>query len=75
MIKHNVLLFGPLCDKFEANRIEVELPENSTISDLIESINLQEYTLKSAINGVIVDHSTILEEKCEIALLPPVSGG
>ena len=75
MIQHTVRLFGPLCEKFGANCVDIRLPANSTISDLIELMGLQEYTLKTELNGVMVDQETVLHGESEIALLPPVSGG
>ena len=75
MISHTVLLFGPLRDKFDARSMTVEMLENCTVDDLLEHLGVDANLVKAAVNGTIVDSSTLLPDSSEIALLPPVSGG
>jgi molybdopterin converting factor small subunit len=75
MNSHTVLLFGPLRDKFNSGKLTIEMPENSSIDDLLSHLGVASDFVKTAMNGEIVPISTQLEAGSEIALLPPVSGG
>ena len=75
MIPHDVLLFGPLRDKYSSSRMTVEMPENSTIEALLQQLGINSDLVKVAVNGEIVQISEQLHTQSEIALLPPVSGG
>ena len=75
MISHTILLFGPLRERFETRRMLVEMPRDCCVNDVLDHINVDSTVVKTAVNGTIVEHSTILSAPSEIALLPPVSGG
>ena len=75
MNSHTVLLFGPLRDKFDSNKITIEMPENCSVEDVLNHIGIEQRILKTAVNGAIVPISTELVAPSEIAILPPVSGG
>ena len=75
MIHLTLLLYGPLQDQFGKKQMSIEMPENTTVLSLLEHLNLDPILVKVAVNGQIVPQSMILVEECEIALLPPVSGG
>ena len=75
MISHNILLFGPLRERFETRMMSVEMPKGCSVNDVLNYINVDSSIVKTAVNGTIVDHATQLGEASEIALLPPVSGG
>ena len=75
MISHNILLFGPLRERFETRMMSIEMAKDCTVNDVLNHINVDSSIVKTAVNGTIVEHSTILSESSEIALLPPVSGG
>ncbi|MCS5531588.1 MAG: MoaD/ThiS family protein [Candidatus Poseidoniales archaeon] len=75
MISHRVLLFGPLRDQFTTKMMTIEMPENCTVDDVLNHIGVDSNLVKAAVNGTIVDPSTLLPASSEIALLPPVSGG
>ena len=75
MISHTVLLFGPLRDQFNAKKMTVEMLENCSVDDVLNHIGVDSNLVKAAVNGTIVDTSTLLPAPSEIALLPPVSGG
>ena len=75
MISHTVLLFGPLRDQFNTKTMTVEMLENCSVDDVLNHIGVDSNLVKAAVNGTIVDTSTLLPAPSEIALLPPVSGG
>ncbi len=75
MISHTVLLFGPLRDQFNTKMMTVEMLENCSVNDVLNHIGVDSNLVKAAVNGTIVDTSTLLPAPSEIALLPPVSGG
>ena len=75
MIHVNLLLFGPLQDQFGKKQMTLELPENTTVLSLLEQLDLDSTLVKVAVNGEIVPQTMNLVAECEIALLPPVSGG
>jgi molybdopterin converting factor small subunit len=75
MNQYTVLFFGPLQDKFGVKQMAVEMSENCTVIALLEELGLDESILNVAIDGKIVPLETNLSGGCEIALLPPVSGG
>ncbi|CAI8334949.1 MAG: Uncharacterised protein [Marine Group II euryarchaeote MED-G33] len=75
MNPHTVLLFGPLRDKFDSSELTIEMPENSSIEDLLNHLGVDTDYVKTAMDGEIMPISTQLKVGSEIALLPPVSGG
>ena len=75
MIHVNLLLFGPLQDRFGKKKMSLALPENATVLSLLEQLDLDSTLVKVAVNGEIVPQTMNLVAECEIALLPPVSGG
>ena len=75
MISHTIILFGPLRDQFETRSMTVEMMENCTVEDVLNHLGVDPGLVKAAVNGMIVDASTLLPSPSEIALLPPVSGG
>ena len=75
MNPYTVLLFGPLRDKFDSSKLTIEMPENSSIEDLLNHLGVDTDYVKTAMDGEIMPISTQLKVGSEIALLPPVSGG
>lgn len=75
MNPYTVLLFGPLRDKFDSGKLTIEMPENSSIEDLLNHLGVDSDYVKTAVDGEIRPISTRLKAGSEIALLPPVSGG
>lgn len=75
MNPYTVLLFGPLRDKFDSGKLTIEMPENSSIEDVLNHLGVDPDYVKTAIDGEIMPISTRLNAGSEIALLPPVSGG
>lgn len=81
-MKVSIHCFGGLRHRFEEERFSLQVPEESTIADLLRILETQAPGLKSAlqvvataINDEIVGPTEILHEGDEVALLPPVSGG
>jgi molybdopterin converting factor subunit 1 len=78
----NVLYFAVLKDVFKRDCEELELPEGSTVSSLLEILKgrgvLSGKTwdaIAVAVNREYARAETVLREGDEAALLPPVSGG
>jgi molybdopterin converting factor small subunit len=77
----HLLYFGVLKDFFEADRDLVELPEDSTVADLLALLrdgvsDLPVWSsLAVAVNREYATLDSPLHDGDEVALLPPVSGG
>ncbi|MDA8530027.1 MoaD/ThiS family protein [Candidatus Poseidonia alphae] len=74
----NVLAFGPLSERLGGREHAYELPDGTTVRELIDQVELSEWIsfgLAVAINGERCDVDTTLSNGDEVALLPPVSGG
>ena len=80
-MKVNVLAFGIAKDIFGGSFVEVELPENGTTQSLKESLEDRYPRLKHlvsymvAVNNEYAVDESLLTERDEIAIIPPVSGG
>lgn len=77
-----VQLFGGLTDIVGGSHIEIELPENSTVEDLLRTVAAKHPRLTPLLGSVnvavdleVVRASTPLTGTQEVALLPPVAGG
>ena len=80
-MKVNVLAFGIAKDIFGGSSISVELPDQGTTSSLKQSLESRYPRLKQlvsymvAVNNEYVQDGSLLTERDEIAIIPPVSGG
>ncbi|MGZ4135609.1 MAG: MoaD/ThiS family protein [Tumebacillaceae bacterium] len=81
-MKVRILFFGMLKDLVRRDHEELELPEGSSIADVLTHYGSQVPDLKKwfssvalAVNQQYVGPNTKLKAGDEIALLPPVSGG
>jgi len=79
-VKAQVRLYGGLADRIADRRAleeGIELPEETTIGDLLFSLNLDEREVHLIIvDGRIVhDRGTPLHDGARVALFPPVGGG
>ena len=77
-----ILFFGMLKDLVGRNREEIELPEGSSVAEVLAHYESQVPDLKKwfssvalAVNQQYVGPNTKLRAGDEIALMPPVSGG
>ena len=56
--------------------IKAEVPEGSTIRDLMKTYNIPEVEVfSSLVNGIHKDWDAVLQEGDRVALFPPVGGG
>ena len=80
-----VLCFGVLKDLFQAAAGEIDVPEGSSVADLLQileqrtsnsSMNAKVWQgLAVAVNREYSSAAALLRDGDEVALLPPVSGG
>lgn len=77
----NILTFGIARDIIGSSTFSIALPEGATVADLKQYL-LQQYprfinlaSLMIAVNAEYGVETTVLSEKDEIALIPPVAGG
>lgn len=54
-------------------KFEVELPENSTVKDLLEKLDLEDYLVVK--NGEILTEYEKISDGDKLRLVPVVSGG
>ena len=81
-MKIRLLAFATAADALGGGETEIELPEGSRLDDLRQRL-LSEYPglgdllprLALAVDGELANPDTRLADGCEVALLPPVSGG
>lgn len=78
----HVRLFALLKDRAGTDRIELDLPEKSTIASAVEQVRhrfpaLGEHLhhIAFALNLAYTQANTPLQDGDELALIPPVSGG
>ncbi|HVR97711.1 MAG TPA: molybdenum cofactor biosynthesis protein MoaE [Thermoanaerobaculia bacterium] len=81
-MKIRLLAFASAGDALGTGEMELELPEGSRLADLRERLDRDHpglgplwRRLAVAVDGRIAPPDTFLREGCEVALLPPVSGG
>ena len=77
----HILTFGIARDIIGSSILDVALPEGATVTDLKQYL-LQQYpqfislaSLMIAVNAEYGVETTVLSERDEIALIPPVAGG
>jgi len=81
-MKIRLLAFASAGDALGATEREMELPEGSTVADIRAILDRDHPELAPlwprlavAVDGRVVGADALLSEGCEVALLPPVSGG
>lgn len=77
-----VVAFATAAQALGSGASEVELPEGSTAADLLArlesahpALHERREVLALAVDGELVRPDAPLTPGCEVALLPPVSGG
>lgn len=80
-ISINILFFGALKNHFEST-LQLAVNKGDSLVDLLQKLKssngLASEILSScqlAVNGTIVEDKFVLLEPCELAILPPFSGG
>ncbi len=81
-MKITVKLFAGLRDRAGTGTIAVEVEREATVAEVIAAAEMATplkweapSTLMVAVNNVYVEPSTVLKDRDELALIPPVSGG
>ena len=82
MITIRIQMFARARDLAEASEVTLTLPEGATVADLKKQLREEFPALKEllshcavAVNNDFAKDEQQVQEKDEIALLPPVSGG
>ena len=76
-----VLLFASYADAFGTSSLSVELPRESTVSDVVAAVRGKPgadrlpATPLVAVNLEYAAASTVVREGDEVAFIPPVAGG
>lgn len=77
-----VVAFATAAQALGSSATELELPEGATVADLLArlesahpALSERRESLAVATDGDLVNTETVLTPDCEVALLPPVSGG
>jgi molybdopterin synthase catalytic subunit len=71
----SVRLFAGLRERAGSSRVEVELPDDATVADLLAVMELAPRACVVAINREYADLAARIRRGDEVALVPPVSGG
>lgn len=82
MATFRILLFAGLRDALGAESISLDATGIATVNDLVTKLSVQNPGLESwvkisrvAVNQSFVHSDQPIDPACEIALIPPVSGG
>jgi MoaE-MoaD fusion protein len=71
----SVRLFAALRERAGSDRVEVELPDGATVSDLLVAMGVAPRSCVVAINREYAGEGEPVRAGDEVALVPPVSGG
>ncbi|MEK6478722.1 molybdopterin converting factor subunit 1 [Catalinimonas sp. 4WD22] len=77
----NILLFGITKEIIGQQRLKLELPQETSVSNLLQSLKQSYPALENldsmlvAVNNEYSQKDQLLQESDEIAIIPPVSGG
>jgi MoaE-MoaD fusion protein len=71
----SVRLFAGLRERAGRDRVELELPDGATVSDLLAAMDVAPRSCVVAINREYADEGQPVRAGDEVALVPPVSGG
>ena len=71
----SVRLFAGLRERAGSAHVDVDLPDDATVGDLLAALDLAPRSCVAAINREYADASTRIAPGDEVALVPPVSGG
>lgn len=81
-MKIRLLAFATAAQALGASEVERELPDGADVADLRRLLAAESTALAAclersavAVDGAVATASTRLAPGCEVALLPPVSGG
>ncbi len=77
-MKTKILLFGQLKEKLGADYIEIEgVIDSNVLTEKLRSEFpvLSDISFRIAVDKNLISEKVLLNEKSEVALLPPFSGG
>lgn len=81
-MKVKILFFATLRDYVGSKSVEMEVPTNTTVANLIELLTKTyprmapaQSSIMAAINFEYAAEDQVIPSNAEIALFPPVSGG
>ena len=81
-MKIKIKFFGQLRDIVKLTETEIGVREETTVGDLVRIIgerfpNIREHvqTVSMAVDSEYANKDTALSDGCEVALIPPISGG
>ena len=74
LMKVKIKLFASL-RQFGPEEQTVDLPENATIDEVVNSLNLPNMALLRIVNGEHRPAQYTLKDGDELALFPPIAGG
>ena len=81
-MKVRVLAFAQAREALGSGQFEIDLPEGSRVSDALAALERRAVALTPlnphlaiAVDETLAKRDEALHDGCEIALLPPVSGG
>lgn len=73
-VKVRVRLYASL-RKFGPEEQEIELPDNSTVEDLVKILKLPKMPLLKVVNSEVRHMEYPLKDGDEVAIFPPIAGG
>jgi molybdopterin synthase catalytic subunit/molybdopterin converting factor small subunit len=71
----SVRLFAGLRERAGASHVDVVVPDDATVADLLDAMELAPRSCVAAINREYADPTARIAPGDEVALVPPVSGG
>ena len=71
----SVRLFAGLRERAGASHVDVVVPDDATVADLLDAMELAPRSCVAAINREYADPAARIAPGDEVALVPPVSGG
>jgi molybdopterin synthase catalytic subunit/molybdopterin converting factor small subunit len=71
----SVRLFAGLRERAGAAHVDVDLPDDATVADLLAAMDLAPRSCVAAINREYAEPAARISPGDEVALVPPVSGG
>ena len=75
-MKVTFILHGYIKKPFGTDKIEVDVPEGTTVSEAMDSLGVRiDLVVSIVIDEVTCSPETVLNEGDEVQLLPQISGG
>lgn len=80
MIRIKVLFFASAREAIDKESIDIDMETNSTTSDLLKTLIeicpiLTRCDMRLAVNKKYINSEVVLNDRDEVACIPPISGG